>query len=162
MLITARANHGPSDGRGVIGHAVSSDLRSWEAAPPLSEPGELAQLEVPQLVHLGGCWRILFSATQHDHSAARLARARAVRECGTHCLTARERFGPYALGDERFLVGDAVGRYYGGRLLLHRGAWQFFAWRLRDARGDFVGELSDPMPVSASPDGRVRVHVAAS
>jgi beta-fructofuranosidase len=54
MLVSARVNHGPSDGRGVIGHAWSPDLRSWRAGPPLSEPGEFHQLEVPQLVRLRG------------------------------------------------------------------------------------------------------------
>ena len=88
MLITARANHGAADARGVIGHAHSQDLRSWEAGPPLSQPGEFAQLEVPQLVRFGGAWRVLFCATQHDHSAARLGRADVLRECGTHYLTA--------------------------------------------------------------------------
>jgi hypothetical protein len=44
-------------------------------------------------------------------------------------------------------------------LLWHRGAWQFFAWRLYDEHGRFVGELSEPMPVSADGDGRPRVDV---
>jgi sucrose-6-phosphate hydrolase SacC (GH32 family) len=30
MLITARANHGPAENRGVIGHARSPDLQWWE------------------------------------------------------------------------------------------------------------------------------------
>ena len=159
MLITARARHGAADARGVIGHAWSQDLRAWEAGPPLSQPGEFSQLEVPQLVHFGGAWRVLFCATQNDHSAARLGRAGVVRECGTHYLTAHEKFGDYRLSDGGFLVGDPVGRHYAGRLLRHRGAWQFFAWRLHDEHGRFVGELSEPMPVSADGDGRPRVEV---
>ena len=39
MLVTARANHGPADDRGVIGHAVSPDLKRWEVRPPISKPG---------------------------------------------------------------------------------------------------------------------------
>ena len=82
MLITARARTGPADARGVVGHAWSDDLRSWEAGPPLSAPGEFAQLEVPQLVHVGGAWRIVFCATVGDHGAARAAAAASRRSAG--------------------------------------------------------------------------------
>lgn len=159
MLVCARAAHGPADARGVIGHVSSPDLRSWSARPPVSAPGEFSQLEVPQLLHVGGSWRILFCATQDDHSAARLGRPGVVRECGTHLLCADEQFGPYALRDDAFLVGDPVGRHYAGRLLCRGGRWTFLAWRLRDAGGAFVGELSDPMPVTVDPDGALRVEV---
>jgi beta-fructofuranosidase len=151
MLVTASANAGPADSRGVIGHAHSEDMRSWQIGPPLSRPGELAQLEVPQRVHLGGDWRILFSATAGDHGAERLARAGTVAQWGTHYLTAPSRHGPYELGDGCFLTGD--GSLYGGRLLRHQGAWHFFAWRLHDERGDFRGELSDPIPLAVGADG---------
>jgi beta-fructofuranosidase len=161
MIITARARHGPRDGRGVIGHAWSRDLLSWEAGPPLSRPGEFSNLEVAQLVHLGGAWRILFCTTQDGHSVARLGRSGVARECGTHYLTAAKKFGDYGLDQDCFLVGDAVGRHYGGRLLQHGDAWLFFAWLLYDERGVFVGELSDPMPVSTGTGGRLRVRIPA-
>ena len=49
MLITARANHGDAYDRGVVGHAWSADLESWELREPLSSPGEgFGQLEVFQ------------------------------------------------------------------------------------------------------------------
>jgi beta-fructofuranosidase len=158
MLITARANHGPSDGRGVIGHAWSPDLRSWQAGPPLSEPGEFSRLEVTQLVRLGGAWRILFCASPQDHSAARLARPGVVAEGGTHYLTAREKFGRYALDQDAFLVGDPKSRYFAGRLLHHKGRWHFFAWQQIDGRGRFLGVLSDPMPLIVHGDGSLSVH----
>lgn len=157
VLVTARARSGPADARGVIGHGWSDDLLTWEAGPPLTAPGEFAQLEVPQLVRVGGAWRILFSATEGDHGAARRSRPGVVPECGTHYLTAPDRFGPYALSTDAFLAGDPVGRWYAGRLLRHEGAWHFFAWRLRDERGAFAGELSDPMPVTVGSDGSLEV-----
>ncbi|MDQ3864424.1 MAG: glycosyl hydrolase family 32, partial [Actinomycetota bacterium] len=60
-LITARTIGGPADGRGVIGHARSSDLVRWETLPPLTEPGYFYAMEVPQLVGLGGRYYLLFS-----------------------------------------------------------------------------------------------------
>ncbi len=51
MLITARANHGDPDNRGVVGHATSPDLATWTVEPPLSEPGSgFGHLEVIQTV----------------------------------------------------------------------------------------------------------------
>jgi len=160
MLVCARANHGPGDGRGVIGHAWSLDLRSWQAGPPLSEPGEFSQLEVPQLVHLGGAWRILFSAQRRDHSTARLARPGVVAEGGTHYLVAREKLGRYALDRDVFLVGDPEGRHYAGRLLHHQGETHFFAWRQFDDQGRFLGMLTDPMPLTVHGDGSLSVQMS--
>jgi beta-fructofuranosidase len=160
MLVTARAGDGPADARGVIGQAWSDDLRSWEAGPPLSAPGEFWHLEVPQRVRLGGAWRILFCATQDDHGVARRGRAGFVAECGTHYLTAADRQGPYALDRDEFFVGDPErGRHYAGRLLEHEGAWLFFAWRMYGDDGGFLGELSDPMPVEVGAGGALSARV---
>jgi beta-fructofuranosidase len=158
MLVTACATSGPADSRGVIGHLASRDLCTWEAGPPLSEPGEFSKLEVPQLVHLGGAWRILFCTEVDCHGAARLRRPGAVAECGTHYLTGDARYGRYTLEPGPFMAGDPAGRHYAGRLLEHRGAWHFLAWKLLDGAGRFVGELADPAAVSVAGDGRLMVH----
>lgn len=157
MLICARANHGPADGRGVIGHATADDPLQWKAQPPISRPGEFRQLEVPQLVRIGAKWRVVFCAGSGDHSAARLARPGIAAESGTHCLIADEKLGEYRLDSDRFLVGDPGGRLYAGRFLRHQGNWHFFAWEQFDEEGRFVGALTDPMPVTLS-DGAITVH----
>ncbi|MFH5822927.1 glycosyl hydrolase family 32 [Georgenia sp. AZ-5] len=161
MLLTARADRGPLDGRGVIGHATSADLEHWEAGPPVSSPGEFFHLEVPQLVHLGGLWRVLYCVTAGEHSAARLSRPGVIAHGGTHYLVAEDRLGPYRLETDEFLVGDERARHYAGRMLEHDGRWHFFAWENLDDAGAFVGALSDPMPVLVSPDGTLRVGTPA-
>lgn len=161
VLVCARAATGPADGRGVIGHAWSDDLEAWEVGPPLSVPGELRQLEVPQLVRLGGAWRVLFSATEGDHSAARLARRGVRAEGGTHALTGDARLGPFALDRDDFVLGDARGSWYAGRVVEHGGAPWLLAWRRHDDDGSFVGELGDPMSLEIGADGWPAV-VAAS
>ena len=158
MVVCARARQGPPDGRGVLGHAWSADLRTWEARPPLSAPGEFRQLEVPQLVRVGGAWRALFSAWWTDHSAARLAREGVVAEGGTHYLVAAGPLGPYVLDRDDFLLGDPRVSFYAGRALHHRGAWWLFAWRHVDGQGRFFGELSDPMALTVGPGGSLRVE----
>jgi beta-fructofuranosidase len=157
MLVTARAAHGPRDGRGVIGLASSPDLETWEVRPPVSEPGEFGSLEVPQLVHVGGRWRLLFSVAPHDHSAARLARPGVVREAGTHYLVGDDQLGPFRLERDAFLVGSPEIGLYAGRVIHHTGAWQFLAWH-HTVGNRFLGELSDPMPLVVEPDGTLTVH----
>ena len=153
MLLTARARSGPDDGRGVIGRARSADLRSWEALPPVSEPGAFLHLEVPQRVHLCGAWRVLFCVTAEDHAAARLAQPGARPQWGTHYLTAAERDGPYRLDREEFLAGDPEDPLYAGRVVEHRGGWWFMGWHVRDRAGAFRGELGDPIAVEPAADG---------
>ena len=158
MLVTARANHGPADGRGVIGHAASDDLLTWRVGPPLSAPGEFAALEVPQLIGLDGRWLVLFSAAAHWHSAARLSRPDVRPETGTHYLQADSALGPYTLGSDQFLVGyPHEARFYAGRLLRFAGELHFFAWEPLTDDGDFAGVLSDPMPVTVH-DGHLQVR----
>ncbi len=83
LLISARVRSGPPDGRGVIGHAVSTGMKGWQILAPVTTPGEFRQLEVPQLVELGGRYRVLFCIGLGDHAAARLARPGVHAECGT-------------------------------------------------------------------------------
>jgi beta-fructofuranosidase len=160
MLVTARARTGPVDGRGVIAHARLESPGSWEIAPPITDPGDFATLEVPQLAHVGGRWRLLFSAHPDEHSAARLARTGLPAEGGTHVLSAAAPLGPFVPEGDGFMVGDPVTRHYAGRLVRHDGRWHFLAWR--ESLGDevFLGELADPMDVHVAPDGRLAVAVA--
>jgi beta-fructofuranosidase len=62
VLVTARANHGHRYDRGVIGHARSRDLLTWEMLPSIATPPGFGQLEVPQLVKLDDRWYLLFAS----------------------------------------------------------------------------------------------------
>lgn len=157
MAITARANDGALDGRGVIGHAVSDDLMHWQATAPLSAPGEFYHLEVPQLVHIGGAWRMFFCATVADHSAARTARPGVIAETGSHYLVADSPDGPFVLDRDDFMLADQNQSMYAGRILAHQGQHFLFAWQNLDSAGEFVGALSDPMAVTVGADGALRV-----
>ena len=157
MLLTARATTGPADGRGVVAHAWSGDLASWEVGPPVTDPGEFATLEVPQLERIGDRWRLLFSAHPDEHSAARRARTGLPAEGGTHVLSAASPLGPFEAEGDGFLVGDPVTHHYAGRLVHHDGRWRFLAWREADGDAPFLGELSDPMDVGIAPSGRLVV-----
>lgn len=160
LLITARANDGPSDGRGVVAHAWSRDLRSWEVGPPVSQPGELRQVEVPQLLTLGGRWRIIVNARAGDHSAVRRARPGFVAESGVAVMEAPAPLGPYRLTSERFLLGTPDERFYCGRIVELRGVPYLIAFADADASGQFVGELTDPIRVHVDGGGELRLDAA--
>jgi beta-fructofuranosidase len=162
MLVTARAREGPEDGRGVIGYASSPDLDLWSVGPPRSAPGEFRTLEVPQLVHLGGSWRVLFSVHTHEHSAQRLARPGVEPEGGTHFLVGDTQLGPYRLDGDSFLLGTLDMRFYAARAIEHRGAWYLIAWHHTGADRRFLGELTDPMPLLVADDGSLSVDVPPS
>ena len=152
MYYTARVNHGPPDGRGVIGQAWSPDLWSWEALPPATEPGDFAHLEVPQVAEIGGRSYLVFSVYEWAHSAVRLGRASAV--CGTHYMLGDSPLGPWRLLSDDFLSATPDGRFYAGRLVeAPDGGWVFASWAQFDERGGFVGALADPVPVVQHDDG---------
>lgn len=159
MMLTARAKDGAPDARGVIGHAWSHDLVTWEAGPPLSAPGEFYHLEVPQLLSYGGRSQVLFCAAPVDHSAARRARG-AELEGGTHYLVADTALGPYEVAPGRFLLGDAHNSRYAGRVIEHDGASVLMTWENVTDDGTFVGRLSDPVPLDVT-GGQLRVISSA-
>jgi beta-fructofuranosidase len=157
--ITGRAKDGPADARGVIAHARSDNLIDWEVLPPLDiPPGEFGHMEVPQLLQIAGRWYLIFSCPHTEFSNARRARPGAVIESGTHYLVGDDPLGPFHYLDHKYMVGDAHGSLYSGKLVQNpAGAWVFLAFHNFTADGAFVGDLADPMPVTVSPDGRLHV-----
>lgn len=157
MLLTARANHGPVDDRGVIGHARSTDLLTWRAQPPLTAPGagfghlEVAQVELVDghAVLLFSCLRPEFAASRRDTSASG----------GVWAVTSASLLGPFDPAQAYPLTDDSL---YSGRLVRDpNGRWVMLAFRNVDADGAFVGDLSDPMPVEVSPTGHIAVKAGA-
>ena len=145
-LVTARAGSGDPATRGVIGHAVSQDLLSWEVRPPVTGPGPFGHLEIPQVVQLGGHWWLLFSspASSHGHAPATAGVG------GTHVLRGDAGpTGPFAWSTHQLLDGDEVGSWYGGRVVEDSsGRPYLLTWRLHDETGAFVGAVGDPLALS--------------
>lgn len=141
MLITARANHGDDEGRGVIAHATSPDLATWQVQPPLSAPQTgFGHLEVPQLVEVDGHHLLVFCC-----NAPRLANARKGQIGGIWTAPAAGPLGPFDIGAASLLVDE---RYYAGRLVRDRhGRWNLMAFAMNLPGQPFRGEISDPMPV---------------
>ncbi|MFT4217197.1 MAG: family 43 glycosylhydrolase [Micropruina sp.] len=150
LLITARANHGPADERGVVGHATSPDLRTWTPQPPLSEPGQgFGQLEVPVPVVIEGRNYLLFNCLDTHVSDARRATG---TPGGVWLAPSAGPLGPYDIAGAQLLADR---RHYVGRILADRSGQQMFlAFRHDGPDGDFLSGIIDPIPVGVR-DGRV-------
>lgn len=148
MLVTARADHGDIDDRGVIGHATSTDLLHWEVLPPLSAPGAgFAHLEVPQVVEIDGHTLLLFSCDTAKLAARRVAAGQRGGIWVAEAPGAETDSGPAAFDIAgATLLADE--RLYSGRVIRDRtGRWVMLAF-YNDAGGEFVGSVSDPRPLS--------------
>jgi beta-fructofuranosidase len=147
MLVTARANAGEEPDRGVIGHATSSDLDEWTVQPPLSAPGVgFKHLEVPQIVSIDGRSLLLFSC---DSPA--LAGERAGGTGGIWSVEIDSTEGPFDVSRASLLASE---RLYSGRVIRDRsGNDVLLAFLNSTIDGDFVGTLSNPIPIGWSGDG---------
>ncbi|MDH6222562.1 glycosyl hydrolase family 32 [Streptomyces pseudovenezuelae] len=147
MLVTARANHGAVDDRGVIAHATSPDLRAWTVQPPLSSVGAgFSHLEVPQLATIQGEGTLLISCDTQRLSAAR---RQAGQSGGIWSIPAPFALGPYPTEDARLVVAESL---YSGRVIQDRtGRTVMLAFDNTDVAGAFLGAVCDPFPVGRSP-----------
>ncbi len=143
MLVTARADHGPLDDRGVIGHATSPDLMSWTVQPPLSDPGQgFAQMEVLQVVTVAGKPTLVFSCLPPERSLRAPDRG---RDCGVWLAEGDSVVGPFDLANARPITGSDR---YAGRLVREResGEWLLLAFE-HDERSPHFGRIIDPEPL---------------
>lgn len=158
VLLTARARSGASDGAGVVGQARSDDLVHWEVLPPLTAPGEFAQVEVPQRVEIDGRSVILFSCWAEDHSAARRERLADAAKSGTFAFVDNGD-GTYLPTTTPLAAAEDFVLYAGKVVTGHDGTQGFMAFRGPGSKG-FGGDLTDPMPIGFSAEGELTARWA--
>lgn len=142
MYITARAPIGDPRGRGVVGHATSPDLDTWTVQPPLTAPAGFGQMEVTQVEVVDGVPTLIFCcypAEMDDDAAQRHAPG------GMFSITGPSVLGPFDISAARRFPHDSL---YAARLVQHEGAWNLIGFRDTEG-GVFVGELTDPIPVTS-------------
>jgi beta-fructofuranosidase len=119
MLITARASGG-----GVVGHARSTDLDTWEVKRPLTGPAGFEVLDGPQSSIVDGQPLLVFSSP---------GPARA----GMWVAPGESRLGPWDIASARHV--DKPGVESGQLVRDHSGQWMVV--------GTLDGEIADPVPV---------------
>ncbi len=144
MLVTARANHGEVMQRGVIGHATSSDMLTWQLQPPLSEiNGGFAHLEVPQIIEVQGTLHLVFCC-----DSPKLSGRLAGQKGGIWSVAVGSALGPYPIERATLLAPE---EFYAGRIAIDRKARAvLLAFNNVQASGVFSGSISDPLPVAVA------------
>jgi beta-fructofuranosidase len=143
MLVTARAASGDAPGRGVVGHATSTDLRHWTVMPPLTRGGDgFGHLEVTQVEVVDGVPILLFCC---DTGSLDPSGRHAVG--GVFSVAGEGVLGPFDVAEATRFPHHSL---YAARLVHHDGRWWLLGFR-GDENGTFVGSITDPIAVTASP-----------
>ena len=161
MFFTARVPRiaEPNAG-GSIGFATSPDLYHWTIQPPVFRGGMFGQMEVPQVFEHGGRWYCLFCTSGHQWSRAYRGINPQAPVTGTHYLVADHPRGPWRVAPGKFLVGHEPCRLYAGKIVPRDGKLSFMGFVHTTKTRDFVGEVSDPIPVRVGGDGLLSVEDA--
>jgi beta-fructofuranosidase len=156
MIITARANNGPVDGRAVIGHARSGNLLDWEIQPPLTEPAGFGHQEVPQTRLVDGRPLLMFSCAQTLVTSS-VSAAQRERPGGIWTAHGESLLGPWDLANARVVDHPTA---YAGQLVRDReGNWYLHGF---DDGPNFDGTVLDPIPVRLGSDGLELVAATSS
>ncbi|MFM6981123.1 MAG: glycosyl hydrolase family 32 [Micrococcales bacterium] len=160
MLMTARDKNGPSRQDAIMGHATSKNLIDWEMQPPLSIGGQgFGETEVFQFEIVDGVPIVLYCCGPIWLSEARLA---AGEIGGIYSLPVSADLSDVDFNRAVLFDGPTPGyenakvkpnpALYASRLVKDTaGGWNLIAFRNETLDGEFIGELTDPIPVTADP-----------
>ena len=122
--------------------------------PPITAPQTgFGQLEVNQVELVDGIPTLLFCCDTPQLDADGLAR---YGRGGVFSVTGPSLLGPFDIAAARRFDHDDL---YAARLVSHKGRWHLIGFRNIGPDG-FIGELSDPVPVTADPatGALIRAH----
>lgn len=145
LLFSGRAPGAPAQDNGIIGHARSADLRTWEVQPPLSGPGTgFGEIEVVQVRELDGQPVLTFCCHPYQQSAARKA---AHPYASTWTVACPGPLGPFTPADAVPFTGNPY--LFAAPLVQARdGGWVYVGFENREQDGVLSFELIDPVPVA--------------
>lgn len=153
MLVTARLKGTERYDDGVLAHARSQDLVSWEVQPPVSgDPSGFGQIEVPQVRVVDGRPVLVFTCHPEEQSEARKA------EHGHWCTWSvvgepgGSLLGPWDVS--KAVPFRAEPTLFAAPLVQRRdGSWVLVGFRNQEPQGIFSFEIIDPVQVAVDGDG---------
>ena len=144
MLITARDKDAPRLRDGVIGHARSADMLSWDVGPPLCSPAGFGQMEVPQVRVVDGQPLLVFTCHPDEQSDDH---KRDFGRFSTWFVPGESLTGPWDLTRARPF--EAEPKLFAAPLVRQRdGGWAFVGFRNQEPEGIFSFDILDPIPVA--------------
>ena len=153
MLVTARSlTHGPRDD-GLLAHARSADLRTWELGPPGCASGfGFGQLEVSQVRQVEGRWVLLFTCHPEEMTAERRAAHGDYCTWSVPSAPGTDALGPWDVSRARPFTAEP--ELFAAPLVQRRdGTWVLVGFRNTEARGELNLHILDPIPVELDARG---------
>ena len=155
MLVTARLKGTARYDDGVLAHARSHDLVTWEVQPPVSgDPSGFGQIEVPQVRMVEGRPVLVFTCHPEEQSADRQA------EHGQWCTWSvvgepgGSLLGPWDVS--KAVPFRAEPTLFAAPLVHRRdGSWALVGFRNQEPAGIFSFEIIDPVEVTTQ-DGSLQ------
>jgi beta-fructofuranosidase len=147
MLVSARSRE-DEPGSGVLGHARSHDMRTWEVGPPRSAPAGYAEVEVPQVCCIAGRAVLVFTCHPDKQTTARR------REHGSYStwtVVGDSPTGAWDLARARPFAAEPT--LFAAPLVQDReGNWVFLGFKNEEHGDRDAFEIVDPIGVALSGD----------
>ena len=143
MLVTARVKDvGSKFERGVVGHAVSNDLKKWVVGPPLTKPANFGQMEVLQVETVNGIPTLLWCCGPNELAPElRLKHPTG----GVFSTSGKDLLGSFDVDKALWFPHETL---YAARLVQHVETWYLLGFIGGPEDEGFGGYLCDPIPVT--------------
>ena len=145
MLVTARDRDAPRHHDGVVAHARSHDMRTWEPGPPVAGPAGFGQVEVAQVRVVEGQPLLSFTCHPLEQSTGQQASG----QFCTWTVLGESVTGPWDLSRARPFTAEP--KLFAAQLVRRRdGTWVYLGFRNQEHDGIPSFDLLDPIPVILS------------
>lgn len=142
MLVTARGLEGDTLGRGLVGHATSSDLIKWKVQPPLTGiESSFGQMEVNQVEVIDGNPTLIWCCGPNELTPELRAR---YPSGGMFSVSGDSVLGPF---DPNQAVWFPHEKLYAARAVKKDDQWFMIGFIGGPDDENFGGFLCDPIPI---------------